>query len=134
MGVKQKTLQLPEPEQFNRLLEIIATAGARQSKDCADFARFLAFSGCRISEARQVTWADVDFDRGLISVRSAKLRLSQNSTALRQVPIIADMAALLARLKALNPEPSDQVLRGRGVREVVNAGLPGRRSGPDHAP
>jgi integrase len=109
MGVKQKTLQLPEPEQFNRLLEIIATAGARQSRDRADFARFLAFSGCRISEARQVTWADVDFERGLISVRNAKLRLSQNSTALRQVPIIADMAALLAKLKARNPEPSHRV-------------------------
>jgi integrase len=68
LGVKAKELQLPEPDQFDKMLETVETAGARQSHDCADLTRFLAFSGCRISEARQVLWQDVDFERGQVTI------------------------------------------------------------------
>src|SRR5262249_158636 len=52
LGVKPKELKLPERSHFEALLSTIETAGARQSRHCADLVRFLAFSGCRISEAR----------------------------------------------------------------------------------
>ena len=64
LGAKPKQMTLPEPEQFDAIVKTIETAGARRSKDCADLVRFLAFSGCRISEAKQVLWQDVDFERG----------------------------------------------------------------------
>ena len=69
LGVKPKELRLPEANQFAELLGLIETAGARQSQHCADLVRFLAFSGCRISEANQVRWADVDFKKAKSALR-----------------------------------------------------------------
>jgi integrase len=111
LGVKPKELTLPEPGQFAALLREIETAGARQSKDCADFARFLAFSGCRLSEARRVRWSDVDFARQEIRVESAKRAKTSGAAAVRFVPIIPPMQALLARLKQANLAPDDPVCR-----------------------
>lgn len=54
--VRSKRLELPSREQFLRFVETIRTAGARQSKDCANLVRFLAYSGVRIGEAENVTW------------------------------------------------------------------------------
>lgn len=48
LGVKPKRLQLPEPAEFHQLVETIASAGGRFSKDAADLVEFLAYSGCRI--------------------------------------------------------------------------------------
>lgn len=109
LGVRQKELKLPEPDQFEALLKTIQTAGSRHSQNCADFVRFLAFSGCRLSEARQVTWRDVDFERGEIRVQTAKRSKTSGAAAVRFVPIIPPMRELLARLKQANPAPEDKV-------------------------
>ncbi len=110
LGVKAKALQLPEPEQFDKLLEAVENAGARQSHDCADLIRFLAYSGCRISEARQVLWSDVDWSRGEIKVHNAKRSRTSNAPELRFVPIIPPMRELLDRLqKERKPKPTDRV-------------------------
>ncbi len=61
--VRAKRLELPSREDFLKFVEEIRTAGARQSKDCADLVRFLAYSGVRIGEARFVTWAEANFER-----------------------------------------------------------------------
>lgn len=110
LGVKPTVLQLPEPEQFEKLIETIETAGSRFSKDCADLVRFLAFSGCRISEARQVTWSDVDLERGEIKVHNAKRSRTANHHPFRHVPIIPAMRQLLERLRCQNPhEAKDRI-------------------------
>lgn len=109
LGVRQKELKLPEPNQFDELLKTISTAGSRHSQNCADFVRFLAFSGCRLSEARQVTWGDVDFERGEIRVLTAKRAKTSGASAVRFVPIIPPMRELLARLKEANPAPETSV-------------------------
>ena len=110
MGIKPTVLQLPEPAQYDRILAIVETAGAPQSHDCADFIRFLAYSGCRLSEARQVTWADVDGERGFITVHSAKTRKTQAHSDTRRVPITPDMQVLLDRLRSEGPMPGDKVM------------------------
>jgi integrase len=99
LGVKPTRIKLPEPGQFATILEHIETSGAGQSKKCADFVRFLAFTGCRLWEARQVTWPDVDFNRGLIVVHNAKTRKADNAPLTRDVPMIPDARALLGRLR-----------------------------------
>jgi integrase len=110
LGVKPKELLLPESAQFEALLITMQTSGAGQAHHCADLARFLAFSGCRISEARKVTWADVDFERGEIKVRNAKRSKVSNAQELRFVPVIPSMLGLLERLRRdQSPEPSDRV-------------------------
>jgi integrase len=109
LGVKQTELRLPEPDQFNRMLQIVETSGAGQAQHCADLIRFLAFSGCRISEARKVTWSDVDMDREEIRVCNAKRTKRSNGALTRQVPIIPPMRELLERLKKADPLPSQKV-------------------------
>lgn len=99
LGVKRKELHLPEPEQFEKIVSTIENWGRWQSRHCADLVRFLAFSGCRISEARQVKWSDIDFERGEIQVRNAKRSKRSSAEALRFVPIIPPMRELLERLQ-----------------------------------
>ena len=112
IGVPTHGLVLPEPDQFRAILKQIKTAGARQSKDCADFVRFLAFSGCRLSEARSVTWADVDLKRGIIGVTNSKRKRRSNKAERRDVPIIPEMAELLTKLHTeQNPKPEDKPCR-----------------------
>ena len=110
LGAKPKQMTLPEPEQFDAIVKTIETAGARQSKDCAFLVRFLAFSGCRISEAQQVRWSDVDFDRGEIRVHNAKRSKTTSAHDLRYVPIIPAMRELLERAQAgEKPNPTERV-------------------------
>lgn len=109
LGVKPKELRLPEPKQFEEMLRVIETAGARQSRDCADFVRFLAFSGCRLSEARQVRWSDVDLERDEIRVQTAKRARTSDAAPVRFVPIIRPMRELLVRLKQSTPLPDATV-------------------------
>jgi integrase len=111
LGVKPKELRLPEASHFEALLRAIETAGARQSQHCADFTRFLAFSGCRLSEARQVTWSDVDLARQEIRVQTAKRAKTSGAASMRIVPIIPPMRELLERLKSANPSPNAPVCR-----------------------
>jgi integrase len=99
LRVRRKQLTLPEQNEFNRLLEVVETSGAAQAQDCADLIRFLAYSGCRISEARLVTWADVDMTHNQIRVHTAKQRRTGDGEDLRDIPIIPPMKTLLERLR-----------------------------------
>ncbi|MDR3573983.1 MAG: site-specific integrase, partial [Anaerolineaceae bacterium] len=123
LGVKLKQLTLPEPEHFEAIVKTVREAGARQSKDCADLIRFLAFSGCRISEAQQVLWQDVDFERGEIRVHNAKRSKTTSANNLRFVPIIPAMRELLERMQRDNePKPSDRVcVLGECEKSLTNA-------------
>lgn len=122
LGVTQKELRLPEPAQFDALLQTVETAGSRHSQNCADFVRFLAFSGCRLSEARQVTWRDVDFERGEIRVQTAKRSKTSGAASVRFVPIIPPMRELLVRLAEAKPAPDVAVcLVGECEKSLTNA-------------
>lgn len=109
LGVKSKDLHLPEPHMFLKILETIGTSGAGQAQHCADYVRFLAYSGCRLSEARQVCWSDVNFERGFVTVHSAKTRKTNDAPKTRNVPIIPDMRTLLNRLAEEKHSPQDRV-------------------------
>src|SRR5437016_9742293 len=98
LGIKPTELRLPEPDQFQKILEKIETSGAGQAKNCADLVRLLAYSGCRLSEARRLRWADVNLERGFIIVHSAKKRKTANAPTTRNIPIIPEMRTLLERL------------------------------------
>jgi integrase len=109
LGVKPKELKLPEPSQFEALLETVENGRGRFSRDCADFMRFLAFSGCRLNEAALVRWQDVSFERNEIRVHNSKSAKTTNKPEFRFVPIIPPMRELLLRLKPATPLPEDPV-------------------------
>jgi integrase len=97
--VRQKRLELPSREQFLRFVETIRTAGAGQSKDCADLVRFLAYSGVRIGEARYVTWADANLGRRELHVRGDPVTATKNGET-RYVPMIPELERMLSELRA----------------------------------
>ena len=109
LGVKPKELQLPEPKQFEELLKLIQTSGAGQSRHCADFARFLAFSGCRLNEARLVSWQDVNLEKGEIRVHNSKSAKTTSKPEFRFVPVIPPMRELIEKLKPASASPESRV-------------------------
>jgi integrase len=114
--IQQKTLSLPEPEEFLRFAEAIAQAGAWCSQECADLVQFLAYGGFRKTEAANITWADCDFDRGQIRVR-----ITKNGEP-RIVPMIPEMKTLLERMKAERPEtqPTDALMKVRECQKAMD--------------
>jgi len=105
IGVKQKELHLPETAQFEQILSTVETSGAGKAKHCGNFIRFLAFSGCRLNEARQVRWQDVNLEQMEMRVHNSKSAKTTSKPDFRFVPIIPPMRDLLARLKQANPLP-----------------------------
>jgi integrase len=110
MRVRAKPLELPSREEFLRFVEEIRTAGARQSKDCANLVRFLAYSGLRIGEAKYVTWADVSFARRQLHVRGDPVTATKNSET-RYVPMIPELEQMLSEFrKERQNEPSNSTV------------------------
>jgi integrase len=109
LGVKPKEMHLPEKSEFEAILKTVETSGAARAKRCADFIRFLAFSGCRLGEARLVRWKDVNFDKNEIRVHNSKSAKTNSKPDFRFVPIIEPMQELLSRLKEANPQPESPV-------------------------
>jgi integrase len=102
--VRPKQLELPSREEFLRFVEAMETAGGRFSKDCANLVRFLAYSGIRLGEAKNVTWADVSFTRNALNVRGDPETATKNGET-RILPMIPELEKLLKELRA---ERSDE--------------------------
>ncbi|PZR79784.1 MAG: hypothetical protein DLM52_00575 [Chthoniobacterales bacterium] len=98
MRIRAKQLEFPSREEFLRFVEEIRTAGARQSKDCANLVRFLAYSGLRLGEARFVAWSDVLFDRRQLCVRGHPVTGTKGGES-RYVPMIPELEAMLTELR-----------------------------------
>jgi integrase len=91
--LNKKQLELPTREQFNAIVKSISDAGARQSKDCADMVRVLAYSGMRLSEATSLRWYHVDTAKNQIRVPGTK-----SDASYRVIPIFPPLAAVLAEI------------------------------------
>ena len=88
-AVRGKEIALPSIDKFNALIDEMRAGHSRDSINCADFAAGLAFTGCRLGEARETAWRDVDFDAGEIVVRGDATTGTKN-WELRRVPLIPD--------------------------------------------
>jgi integrase len=73
----------------------LAVLGAKRI--CADLVEFLAYSGCRVTEAANVKWIDVEGKAGLIQVYGSNENGTKNREV-RSVPILPAMEDLLDRL------------------------------------
>lgn len=95
---RSKIPKLPEPDIFNRFLHELDNGKGRFSRHCADLVRFLAYGGFRISEAKHITWADIDFQRKKIRVQGDPETGTKNGEY-REVPMIPDMQTMLTRMR-----------------------------------
>ncbi|HTO05112.1 MAG TPA: site-specific integrase [Opitutus sp.] len=94
-AIKKKRLELPTMAQFHEIVNYISNAGARQSKDCADLTRLLAFSGVRIAEAGILRWHHVDEVNGRLTVPGTK-----SETSHRIVPLFPALKSLLVEIRS----------------------------------
>jgi integrase len=97
--VRANKLELPTREQFTALVSSVRSAGAWCSTGCGDLIEFLAYSGCRVSEAGQVTWADIDMEAGTMWVHGDAVTGTKNWER-RQVPIIPALERLLSEMRS----------------------------------
>jgi integrase len=111
--VRFKIPVLPSQDQFEKLLEVI------KHKSVANFIKFLAFGGFRISEAANITWSDINLEKELILVKGDAETGTKNGEV-RPVPIIPEMNQLLQDLQEENPDrkPTDKVM---SVSECQNS-------------
>ena len=112
MRPRSKKLALPSKEQFTQFVEKIDKAKAWCSHHCADFVSFLAFTGMRKGEAAMVTWKDLNFDKGIITVRGDEETGTKN-WEVRRVPMIPQAKELLLRMRAKRKDepPTAKVLK-----------------------
>jgi integrase len=110
--VRSKEISLPTIDKFNALITEMRAGHSRDSINCADFASGLAFTGCRVGEAREIAWRDVDFDAGEIVVRGDTNTGTKNRE-LRRVPLIPDARALFQRMRS---ERADEPLDAKVFR------------------
>jgi integrase len=129
-AVRGKQISLPTIEKFNALIAEMRAGHSRDSLNCADLASGLAYTGCRIGEAHEITWRDIDFDAGEIVVRGDPKTGTKN-WELRRVPLIPDARALFHRMRSERPdEPLEaKVFRVRECQKSLDRGA--RRVGMD---
>lgn len=92
-SVRQKNLVLPSRSNFLKFIESIQTAGGARSHQCAELVQFLAFTGARLNEAKNVEWKDIDFKGGTITLRVTK------NGEIRKVPMIPNARKLLEKMR-----------------------------------
>jgi integrase len=98
-AIRGKEIALPTIDKFNALIAEMRAGHSRDSINCGDLAAGLAFTGCRIGEAREIAWRDVDFEAGEIIVRGDAETGTKN-WELRRVPLIPDARGLFERMRS----------------------------------
>ncbi len=118
--IRKKQIRLPNSAQFASILQWLDRKTADPSS--AEMVRFLAYSGCRVNEARHVRWADVDWDRGVIVVKGDPETGTKNSE-IRDVPMIPQMRDLITKMrKARKHEPPEAtVMRIDDCRKALGS-------------
>jgi integrase len=112
MDILEKPIRLPRPEQFDRIITLVETSGAAQAKDCANLVRFLAFTGTRISEAKQAVWTDVDWQQNTLEIHSVKVRSGHDQNVTRKIPLNPALKQLLEQLQQKqNPKPAGRICK-----------------------
>jgi len=118
--VRQKQLTLPEMDQFDAFIHEVEAGGGSHGRKNANLVKFLAYGGFRISEAKNVTWADCNFDKAEITVRGDPETGTKN-WSIRRVPMIDEMRKLLEKLRSDQPnaQPSDPVVDVHDCRKAM---------------
>ena len=120
--VRPKQLTLPSRGEFLQLVETVEHAGAWCSRDCADFLRGLAFTGCRKGEAAETSLARFGLCGREIVVRGDPETGTKNWTV-RRVPMIPDARTLFERMRGERSEesPNEKVFRVNEAQKAIDS-------------
>lgn len=121
--VVSKKIVIPTREQFQAVISAIRDPGNKfgtqgKGTDGADLLELLAYSGCRLHEATELRWSDVDFDRGCITVTGGEVGTKNHEP--RTVPMTPALCDLLQRMKAVRaPVPTDPVSKINDAKKCL---------------
>lgn len=104
----------PSREQVDAIIESIRSQKKAASKTAAAFVGFLAFSGCRISEARNLKWSDISEE--WITITGGKHGTKNRRT--RHLPLNAPLREILQGLRP--PDAAGPVFQLGRPREALN--------------
>ena len=90
--VRQKLIELPSKTQFADIIDHVRSTAVRWNADTAGLIEGLAYSGMRIEEAAALTWNDVNFESGRITIHGTK-----TNTSRRVNPLTPAMRDILSR-------------------------------------
>jgi integrase len=119
-----KKITVPTREQFRCLIETIRESDGRRdsqqkAKAGADLVELLAYSGCRIAEAGELVWANVDFENNALTITGGVYGTKNHEQ--RTIPMTQALRALLLRLKAeQRPQMSDRISPTRKAKTCVS--------------
>lgn len=92
--VRPKGITVPSASDFRQIVESIRSQNKRVSAEVANLVEFLAYSGARISEARNLVWENVRADTLTF--------IDTKNHETRRVPIIGPMRELLSTMRPEN--------------------------------
>jgi integrase len=102
---RRRAMSDDEIERFLAAAQADDRANARPGRiEQAPFWRFLIETACRYGEARALTWADVDLDARVVTLRAETTKAGKS----RSLPITRAMATELAELRRA---PAERVFR-----------------------
>ena len=128
-GIKRKRIlpakiEVPSREQFGQLVAAIRLSDGRKDSQAkaspgADLVELLAYSGCRLDEARNLRWQDVDFNRRCVTVTGGE-RMTKNFET-RTLPMTDALFGLLSRLcaRAEKHTPQDCVVKIKSAKKCL---------------
>jgi integrase len=106
---------IPSKEQFRALVSELRS-GHRSTGEAADLVEFLAYSGCRIAEARSVRWRDINKRLGTVLITGGETGTKNHEA--RTIPLFAPLARLIGSMRERKGSQGDVV-----IFEIENARL-----------
>jgi integrase len=116
---RSKRLVLPSREQFHQLVDAIRSSGAWCARECGDLVEFLAYSGCRLSEANHVCIDHIDLEKGTLWIQGDPVHGTKNSESrtIRMIPPLVALAKdILAHPRVIQRKGDSDRVGGVKVR------------------
>jgi integrase len=121
--VPETELNLPTKIQFQKLVVAVRAGTHRTSAAAADVIEFLAYSGCRIGEARRVCWTHINLSTKRLSILGDPVTGTKNWST-RTIPALPAMMKLLNQMQKqrMVNDPDKPVMQVRDVRGALIRG------------
>jgi integrase len=87
---------IPSKEQFRALVNELRS-GHRSTGEAADLVEFLAYSGCRVAEARSVRWRDINKRLGTVLITGGDMGTKNHEA--RTIPLFVPLARLVESMR-----------------------------------
>ena len=116
-SISSKQVIIPTHEQFDLLIKTMRQAGVRGVQG-ANLVELLAYSGMRISEATNLLWRDVNFERGCFTVTGGETGTKNHEVP--TVPLFPAMKELLERIKGdSTPVPESRIIPIKNAKTLM---------------